>query len=275
MTRAKATEDDGFRVQDGLLPDEGVPTQASYAYREQRIGNLNAARIHNHNGRAEALNSPPAISSTTTAYFRDLESCLIRYITEADAILGCVAWLTNKAILQALAEKDPVALVVQKEDFLRPDIGSGKNWARELRRRYDTLKCTWERFELPGNIVSGLSNMHATDISPVRCMGNYNHDRLSAFPRMHHKFAIFCRIELHKKWGYNEWHEVRSLSPYGVWTGSFNFTENGGRSLENALYITHPEIVNAYLDEWGKVEALSEPLDWETDWIAPEWRLGT
>jgi len=65
------------------------------------------------------------------------------------------------------------------------------------------------------------------------------------------------------------------LEPYAVWTGSFNFTKNAGFSLENAVIMRNPKIVNAYLLEWANVEAISEPLDWENDWVAPEWRIGT
>lgn len=61
--------------------------------------------------------------------------------------------------------------------------------------------------------------------------------------------------------------------PSAVWTGSFNFTQNSELSLENALYITDPEIVAAYFEEYGQIAAISEPLDWESKWIAPEWLI--
>ena len=53
--------------------------------------------------------------------------------------------------------------------------------------------------------------------------------------------------------------------PKVVWTGSFNFTINAGRSL----------VAAAYAHEWSQVAALSEPLDWASEWMAPEYRLGT
>lgn len=46
-------------------------------------------------------------------------------------------------------------------------------------------------------------------------------------------------------------------------------------SLENALYITEPAIVEAYFNEYQQIAALSEPLNWGSDWCAPEWRLGS
>jgi len=231
-------------------------------------------------GISEGIDAPPVVSSTTTAYFRELETHLLRHINEAEAVLGCVAWLTNKAILDALAKKELVALVVQKEDFLRPDLRSGRNWNAQLRKRYDLLTCTWDRYFLPG-LVSSLSVAGDGTMYPVRCVGNYNRDKSPAFPRMHHKFVVLCRKigDMSAYYDLDVWDETGAsrphLEPYAVWTGSFNFTENGVRSLENAIYSTDLAIVEAYTDEWARIEALSEPLDWKTDWVAPEWRLGT
>jgi hypothetical protein len=37
-------------------------------------------------------------------------------------VIGCIAWLTNTKIIQALRKVDQgVQIIVQKEDFLRPD----------------------------------------------------------------------------------------------------------------------------------------------------------
>ena len=63
--------------------------------------------------------------------------------------------------------------------------------------------------------------------------------------------------------------------PYAVWTGSFNLTETAEKSLENALLIKNPKIVEAYYKEYGQICAMSEPLNWESNWIEPQWRIGT
>jgi hypothetical protein len=125
--------------------------------------------------------------------------------------------------------------------------------------------------EWPG-LIGNLSLLANTEIEPVRCVGNYNRQKLSAFPRMHNKFLVFCRPEFFKRNGGFPTFDPR---PYAVWTGSFNLTHNASRSLENALFITDPKIVVAYFREWEQIEATSEPLDWETDWVEPEWRIGT
>lgn len=63
--------------------------------------------------------------------------------------------------------------------------------------------------------------------------------------------------------------------PEAVWTGSFNFSVNAGRSLENAVFIEDTAIAQAYANEFSQVAALSEPLNWEDPWCSPEWRCGT
>ena len=60
-----------------------------------------------------------------------------------------------------------------------------------------------------------------------------------------------------------------------VWTGSYNLTYNATLSLENAIYITDEKIVNGYYQEYTQILALSEKLNWKSEWMAPEWRIGT
>jgi phosphatidylserine/phosphatidylglycerophosphate/cardiolipin synthase-like enzyme len=65
------------------------------------------------------------------------------------------------------------------------------------------------------------------------------------------------------------------VQPYAAWTGSFNFTLNAASSLENAVILREPTLVNAYYEEWAQVLAVSEPLDWTADWVEPDWRIGS
>lgn len=59
-----------------------------------------------------------------------------------EVVVGAVAWLTNTSILSALAEPQRVAIVVQKEDFLRPafSFGSHLGQRRETRALYGRLR---------------------------------------------------------------------------------------------------------------------------------------
>lgn len=210
-------------------------------------------------------NSTASSDGLIKVYFRDIADRLLTHISEADAVFGCVAWLTHPEALSALSKKD-VAIVVQKEDFLRPDLGAQRDWKRYLRDSYSKLRCSLDRYAF-NNIISRLSTSEDPSVEAVRCVGNVNRDRAPAFPRMHNKFLIFAKVNRQ---------EGRSIiKPYAVWTGSFNITKNAVFSLENALYITEPNIVDAYFQEFGQIFSLSEPLDWNSEWVEPEFRIGT
>ena len=210
-------------------------------------------------------------SRPVKVYFRNLENRLIHHIEQADVVLGCVAWLTSDPILDALIKTKATSIVVQKEDFLRPDLEKQNNWEANLRRKYDAIKCPLDRYAF-GNIIGRLSVLGDPSLNPIRCVGNHNKEKLPAFPRMHNKFLIFAHLsKVHDDSEYV--HDT--VEPYAVWTGSFNLSKNATKSLENALYITDPEIVNAYFSEYGQIVAISEPLNWSSEWVAPEWRTGT
>jgi hypothetical protein len=234
--------------------------------------NLNKLCIDTDRGRGPTSDNSKS-GGLTHVYFRDLEQTVIDHIAKAKVVVGCVAWLTNELILKALARvPGGVSIVVQKEDFLRPDVGicglkmlSG--WKMRLSGLYNALGSRLRRFNFHG-LVSALSVSGDPSIEAVRCVGNYNREKQPACPRMHNKFLVFCNTEKH------EWNELKVL-PYAVWTGSFNFTKNATMSLENALLLKDPIIVRAYFEEWQQILALSEPLNWEQDWVEPEWRVGT
>jgi phosphatidylserine/phosphatidylglycerophosphate/cardiolipin synthase-like enzyme len=207
------------------------------------------------------------------AYFRNLEDHVVGHIREVDAIVGCVAWLTSPRILDALASvKGGVSIVVQKEEFLRPDLGvhSYDNWREDLRSRYAALRslgCWPHTLEMA---TSALDDKNR--IEPVRCAGMVR-GKYPAQPRMHHKFLVFCRRTaatpkpLYEE-GFPGW-----PVPYAVWTGSFNFTVNGSNSLENAVFIRNPAVAERYYEEWQNVAWISEPLDWSSRWVQNEWSV--
>lgn len=231
----------------------------------QQVKDLNSLYIPVHAGPAEPLKDYSAVSTPVQVVFRDLETRLIQFLTNDTphvAVVGCVAWLTSLPILEAMSHTQGCALVVQKEDFLRPDLAPGPLWRQELREAYGSLR-ELDRHQFPG-LLGNMSVAWTPEIDPVRCLGNHNRDRKAACPRVHHKFVVLCRTG---GWGL--------LEPYAVWTGSFNFTKNGTRSLENAVILHDPVIVQAYFDEFQQIAAISEPLDWESNWCEPEWRIGT
>ena len=202
--------------------------------------------------------------------FRDIEGHLLRFIDGAEAVVGCVAWLTNYNVLRTLAGK-PLSLIVQKEDFLRPDKMSNE----ELKRLYGALGAKNSMCRYDFSTLTNFSYCGDPTIEPVRCVGNHNRDKRPSFPRMHNKFIIAGKfVDMVEKNGDYEVVHTR-FKPEAVWTGSFNFSYNAGRSLENAVIIRDEKIAEAYLQEYEQIAAISEPLNWSDDWVAPEWRLGS
>ncbi len=236
--------------------------------------NLNELLIEDADGPDEPLGDFQATSQDlkTSVLFKNLESELIGRIDKADVILGCVAWLTSENILRSLSKKAGVSIIVQKEDFLRPDLGSNSSWNRKLRNLYDAIPSKLSRYDegLAGTSLHMMSFATEHSIQAIRCVGNHNSKKEAAFPRSHHKFVIFCKLLENSTNG-----SGLNYYPYEVWTGSYNLTKNAGYSFENAIVSKDARIVKAFMKEFGQIAALSEPLDWKSNWTAPEWRIGS
>lgn len=236
--------------------------------------NFNEVRLENDGNFGDPEYDNSVVTEEVTVFMRNLEDRLIEQIQQADAVFGAVAWLTNKRILKALAEKPSVHIIVQKEDFLRPDTAhedfDRQDWAEDLRQAYGALKSDLERGEFEG-LLGRMSFAGDPDIQPVRCVGNHNADKAPAFPRMHNKFMVFAKLLPDE----TRDDGVMKIEPYAVWTGSFNMTEHSVMSLENAVLMRNPAIVGAYYKEFQLIAAMSEPLDWESHWVQPEWRIGS
>lgn len=238
------------------------------------FNNLNSIPI---NGNPQVDHSQTSTSTGTCAYFKNLDAHLINHIKKAPAVVGCVAWLAHEKILAALADCVAVSLIVQKEENLRPDYAVTRDYVRRMQDAYSKLHGRlWRYDETIGYPYMKAIYRRDAAIEAVRCTG-YAPPSLDAVnktrPNMHHKFLVFCKYETEKFMGYggDPYEAVNGITPYGVWTGSFNFTFNGTMSFENAVYLTDPEIVYAYFMEWSQVAVISEPLSWQSSTVAPGW----
>lgn len=244
------------------------------------VNNLNEIYInsdHSHPEQKQKDNT--VIGKIISVYFKNQIEYLIEHIKKADIVIGCVAWLTNYEVLNALKHVPKgCKIIVQKEDFLRPD--DNKNNKNQLYNIYNSIKPLKYHFS---DKLSILTNTVLDEISimghpqgydeAIRCCGNYNKDKNPAFPRMHNKFLVFCMLE--EKYDDRFKGLMNMLTPYGVWTGSLNLTHNSMNSLENGLYITENEIVKAYVQEWANIMAISEELNWDSVWSTSDQRIGS
>lgn len=188
-----------------------------------------------------------------TTHFGDLKPALLRFIEGSDAIVGCIAWITSSELVDALAQR-PVALVVNKEPFLKPN---GKASAARQRQTLARLQGGLRRRDFPAPLNRMYQNRNDI-IEAVRCVGHTG-ARVQNAPLMHHKFAV----------------RLTNGKPTAVWTGSFNWTVNASSSIENAVEIHDPDVAAQYLAEFARVAALSEPLDYLSSSVKPQWHLGT
>ena len=207
--------------------------------------------------------------------FRDQRKRLLELISVYPYVCGGVAWLTDLTVLAAMAAMEHVSIVVQKEDFLRPDLNSSSNFFKRLREAYDALPTTFGRVSVDG-IINELSYGGDPTIDAVRCMGNHNSHKKPAFPRMHNKFLVFTEGFSYECEVLNDIDYILTVSDNAcVWTGSCNISNTSTRSLENVVIIHDKTVAQAYYNEWSQITALSEPLDWKSKWCAPEWRIGS
>lgn len=221
-------------------------------------------------GRAKLHNSSVTSSNAKiTTHFDGIENVFVALCRSHEVVVGAVAWLTNEAILQALTTAERVAIVVQKEDFLRRDAGvkSYAAWRTELHSLYDRLR----PFEMdhfvetyPGqqeehphfnnvaqNRLFDPSGMYMHGGEAVRAMGYARDPGGAPSPLMHHKFLIFGDKD-----------ESLIMRPVCVVTGSFNLSRNAARSRENVVMIEDHSVCQAYLSEWAQLWGMAEPLNW-------------
>lgn len=231
--------------------------------------NLNELEV-----KTDALNGLPLqdnsifeVTDTIDIIFRNQRQILLDKIKTRNLVIGCVAWLTDPVILEALSNVPYVSIIVQKEDFLRPDANSPSNWKVELKQCYDKLQNKLERYFWPG-IISELSICGDQKIAPIRCVGNHNSEKKPAFPRMHNKFLIFGNVNEEEDRRY-EFEFCETV------TGSYNITKNASNRFENMVVIRNKSAMEAFYNEFSQIFALSEPLNWHSDWCEPQYRIGT
>lgn len=216
--------------------------------------------------------------SNISVYFKDLEHNLIRKIEKANVVVGCVAWLTNENIIDALSSKSGVSIIVQKEKFLNYCEFDFNDRLRSKYSKLKTFNINYIDAPKAAFLSSGLiyTDKRFTGLEPVRCVGTVSNEvKNKNIPRMHNKFVVFCseKISMIDE-SFDErniqFTKISSLEPYAVWTGSYNFTKNANNSLENAIYIEDNNIAEAFFNEWGQIATLSELLDWQSMGTNPE-----
>lgn len=204
------------------------------------------------NGKVEKQKDAKTYSASVYSYFKNIDKYLIKYIYQADAIFGCTCWLTHQQIIEALIATSSI-LIVNKDDQVRPAISKKQEYSQKTLDNYSRISFNFNELELPKELKpiekysDKLSNV-------VRCCGAYRKTNSSM---MHNKFLVFCKAKRQKD------NNKKALEPYGVWTGSFNFTPSACSNFENAVFIRNDKIAKSFLIEFCQIFMLSEKLPWE------------
>lgn len=245
----------------------------------------------NRFGKSTPNNHNSSANAHVSVYFRGIEKEIIKRIKRYPVVCGCVAWLSDFDVIDALSKNNKrVSIVVQKEDFLRPD-GEDSGFKERLKNAYEKVPHLFHRHKLPESCVSvqaALSGYGDGDlldprrdmsshiwpslrekpnyVHPFRCAGRYIPLEKS-FPRMHNKFLVFCDVGTDGV--YND-HYI----PREVWTGSYNMSATARLGFENGVAIKSEKLALAYAQEYSEILMLSEPLNWVNDWVDPEYTWG-
>ena len=209
-------------------------------------------------------------ATTVHVYFDELQQHLAQWINRYEATAGCVAWLTDPAVMDALISKEEASIVINKEDFKRPDHRVGTDYGEKLKTLESGKSLFGHGYAGEGAVshdyLDRMSVACAMGMQRVRCAGGPPGQSGEMRPTMHHKFFVFGEIEED---------EERRFAPKAVWAGSYNPTLNAARSFENATVMVGEEASEPFLNEFVTIWSLSEPIDWSSKYMEPELRFGT
>ena len=223
-------------------------------------------------------------SGTVTVIFRNHLENLAELIQRAAAMnlacVGAIAWLTDPHILYQLT-KLRTHIIVQKEDFLRPDVDQDNPYREMLLRAdYDDIKGLETRYDLPG-IYSSLSFATDPTLEGVRCLGNRPEPGVASpnaqqvFRVLQHRYDLSSRLHFKgTRRTLPECPPTPMAAPVRV-DRLVQRHHKWPQLMGNSLIIQDVTIAQAYLDEWCQLLALSEKLDWEDPYVTPQWRIGT
>lgn len=186
--------------------------------------------------------NPGTESGPVTCLFDDeLHDHLVDFIEGSACVVGCVAWITDPAVLAALATTE-TSLVVQAERNLS---ASAKRSRVDVRAGLAKVTNTFAKGDFAAAVATSRRRW-VGGIPGVNMVGSAARSGRTAF--MHHKFLVRCE------------RDDDGLHPLAVWTGSMNFSRAGSTlSLENAVIIDDSEIARAYLGEFESVLVVSRP----------------
>src|SRR5436190_4923908 len=81
---------------------------------------------------------PKSIHGDVLILFDDIENELLALIARSKKIVGCVAWFTSPAVLNALKDKQ-VSIIVQRDTMFSPRSNKTRSISDNLKRLYTAV----------------------------------------------------------------------------------------------------------------------------------------
>lgn len=194
------------------------------------------------------ISNPCNAKAEVECHFRNLQQVLLSEIEKADIVLGCVAWISDPLILESLTRRSTALILDSKVNRM----------GKKLTDLYSQLQHT-DKQPIYDMLVSGFGSekyLCYTDLDnkpvPKAYVEDWNFESglyaVDGFYRyMHHKFLVMIKYD-------SVCHTCgRKKYTPTVWTGSFNFTKNASKGLENAVVIRDNRISASYLCEFLEI----------------------
>lgn len=231
--------------------------------------------------------------ASASCYFRNLKDEIIFSINKADAIFGCVGWLSHREIIDALVRKENVSIIVSEKSTSKnmQTLKAHNNWLKlsHLESKNNPFFTFLNQMNVGIEEPSADSKIDSIrKIVPRAILLQPNSDTSAEQEEfstlMHNKFLVFAKVGFTKEElqnasagyyanvlgasgfepkDYIRTYNTPTISPYAVWTGSYNFTAHSDNHLENGLFICNDKIAEHYLNEFLQIYMLSRPLDFQ------------
>lgn len=188
----------------------------------------------------------------TLLILNNIKEYLIAFIRDADVIVGTVAWINHREILEELYKKEKVSIIVQKDDF----VGNYRlgDQISEFNKSFPS--CFYRDDEiLSSTLIPKYMENVPRRIEPFRCLGEVNTEIV---PLQHRKVLV----SLKKR---EDVYDLRTS-----WAGSLNVTHNGVVSYNEARLSVDRNFRASQFKAWWLMLLQSEPLDSKIKFMYPE-----
>jgi hypothetical protein len=191
--------------------------------------------------------------------------------------IGCVPWLNDDGVVDALARLSGCCIVISKGASDRRAVDRLAESASPVPSHaipsLAELGTPDAEGRAPMMLPSGPTRDLVVELGPVRVWGYRGMGR--AVPLLHAKVLVLGEIHGHEddEW---DWGVHQTFHPVKAWLGSANWTKGSSDSIEIGLWVDEPSLIDRLSKFVCSMIAASEALDSASplptpDLVAAEW----